>query len=529
MKTKEVNEIIKDLYNIDPSLKEYEDKIRDIVFEIYYQKPEIEINDAFKNELKEKIINRIYELKRESVKNTSNTKENNQSKLILTMKRINYILSGAVVTACLFGVFIYVSNNKNYKNTSGIANNLNTVDFSLNIKNTGNNFGEIFSQNSVNSNENTKSSAASAGVKLAPSSLGIGGEGVSSTIMDSKMIAPNSNYVPTIYKYVYDGDKTFLDNLNDTDFPVLKRVKDSTVPFNNTNIINTNIIDISKFNNLKINNISIDEDKDRGYSLYMSLIDGTLSISKNWAKWPQLDYNTQLTINDVASNNELISIASDFAKDYNINLENYSAPEIQTDYAVLYAKTTDKSSFYIPASTSVIYPLTINGKEVYEQYGSKYGIIMSINFKEKKVEYVNNIQTLKFESASYDLNKNVDDILKVAENTDNYYAPDSTSNYKTVEIKLTDPKLAYAKIYNYDNATGINNEFLVPAVVFKTNDSTDETQTYYRNYIVVPLTKEYIDGELNRIKDLENMPKIEPTTSTGSVGEVKTMELRVTE
>jgi hypothetical protein len=134
-----------------------------------------------------------------------------------------------------------------------------------------------------------------------------------------------------------------------------------------------------------------------------------------------------------------------------------------------------------------------------------------------------------FESASYDLDKNVDDILKVAQNTDNYYAPDSTSNYKTVEIKLTDPKLAYAKIYNYDSATATNNEFLVPAVVFKTNSTSDETQNYYRNYVVIPLTKEYVDGELTRIKDLENMPKVEPTTSTGSTGEVRTMELKVTQ
>lgn len=512
MKTKEVNEIIKDLYNIDPTLKEYEDKIRDIVLEIYYEKPEVEINDIFKDELRKKILNRIDEIKIESRQNNKVIQTDNKYKLITIMKKINYILAGSVVTVCLFGAFIYMLNANGTISFNGgseknsISNGLKTVDFDLAIKNSNRSFGNLFSQNSTNTvarEEGLVSARASA----SPAGLGIGGGGgvvapmMAGDSVAKSMIAP---YNPTIYKYVYKGDKTFLDNFKDSDFPVLKRIKNATVVFNDSNIFSANSLDMSKFSNLKINNISIDEDKEYGYSLYMALTEGSLSISKNWATWPQIDYNTKYE--DMLLNDELIKIANNFAEKYNINLQNYSSPEIQTDYRVMYERAADKNNFYIPTSSTVIYPLLIDGKEVYEQYGEKYGIMMSIGFKEKKVEYVNNIQTLKFESSSYELNKDVDTIIKIAENTDNYYYYSDTDDVKKVEIELKDPKIVYAKIFTYDSTTNTGSEFLVPAVAFKTSGDYDPN-TYNREYVLIPLAKDYIDQELDRISEMEKLPK----------------------
>jgi len=504
MNTKEVNEIIQDLYNIDPSLKEYEDKIQDIIFDIYYQKPDIESDDNFKNELKQKLLDRIYELKIENEKsNTINTNKNNNINTI--MKKINYILTGVVAVACVFALFIYISNsNKSNMSTS--------IDANVSIKPTNGSFGQLFSQNNT---ENTVAQQPLTNTTRLMAGVGdtVSGNTESGKMMPTANMIISPDYVPTIYKYTYDGDKNFLSNLDTSNLPVLKRIKDSTIPFNNS-LISTNTIDLSKFGNLKIDNISLNEDKQYGYSLYMSLSDGTFSISKNWAKWPQIDYSSQQTIDDVPSNDDLINISNNFIQNYNINLDNYSSPEIQTDYHVLYAKAADKTNFYIPTSSSVIYPLKIQGKEVYEQYGDKYGITISVNFQEKKVEYVNNIQTLKFESANYDLDTNPDNILKVAENIDNYYIPDEKSNYKTVELKLENPIIAYTKIYNYDEVTSVNNEFFVPAVVFSIDTSSLDTNNYYKKYIVIPLTKEYVDEELDRINKLQNPSSSDNNTPT---------------
>ena len=172
----------------------------------------------------------------------------------------------------------------------------------------------------------------------------------------------------------------------------------------------------------------------------------------------------------------------------------------------MYEKAADKNNFYIPTSSTVVYPLLINGKEVYEQYGGKYGIMMSIGFKEKKVEYVNNIQTLKFESSSYDLNKDVDTIIKIAENTDNYYYYSDAGDVKKVEIELKDPKIVYSKIFTYDSNTNTGSEFLVPAVAFKISGDYDPN-TYNRQYVLIPLAKDYIDQELDRISEMEKLPK----------------------
>ena len=545
MKTEQVNEILKDLYAIDPSLKEYDEKLKKIIFEIYYNKPEIELNADFKEELKKKVLDKIYEIKRntEMEKNIAKNKKPNKDNFVMIMKKINYILAGGVATAFVFGAVLYFVNpnglftNKN----SSIADEMKTVNFKLSINNSKDNFGQLFTSDTANGAVNINPSAPMAAsvestrtVASAPAGLAIGGGGSGTVVMDatvnSKMIS--LPYTPTTYKYVYNGETNFLDNLTEDDLLVLKRDKSSSVAFdNNSGLINLSDINISKFSNLKINNLSIDEDKEYGYSLYVSPVEGTLSISKNWTKWPQQNYDKALTVDDVPQNDALISAATGFVNNYNIGLENYSTPHVQNDYRILYAQTEDKTNFYFPTISSVVFPLVINNKAVYEQYGDEYGITVGIDLKENKVESVYNIQTLKYESAKYDINKDIATILKVAENTDNYYYGPAT-DMKLVTLELKDPKIAYTRIYKYENNS--SDEYLVPAVVFTVNDTDNILGAYGRKRVVVPLTKEYIDEALQRIKDVEDS-KTNATTNpesgtstggTGSIGASPTLMVR---
>jgi hypothetical protein len=66
-----INEIIKELYEIDKTIIENEDKIYHIIEKMLRSQPKIIINDDFKNELKEKLNKKIIEKKLEQYNKNS--------------------------------------------------------------------------------------------------------------------------------------------------------------------------------------------------------------------------------------------------------------------------------------------------------------------------------------------------------------------------------------------------------------------------------------------------------------------------
>ena len=522
MKTEELNEILNDIYKIDPNLKDYNEQLKKIIFEIYYEKPDVDLDVNFKEELKKKLNIKINQIKKELA---LKPKKENTSGVLKNLKKINYLLFGSLGTVAVVIIAVYymqTNDNRYLSGTKNLSNSINAFDFSLNIKNADKTFGSLSGITASNNGMSSltaglpMSENASNAPRVSSGAGGLPTVGLAEPAMNMDvainqkiisepgyMVAP---YVPTIYKYVYTGSKDFVANINEENLKVLKRIKNNSVNFDNKNIFNTNILDLSKFTNLKINNISIDEDNDLGYSLYMAINEGTLSINKNWQKWPQNNYNYRDTVTtntdegNMLSSDEIIKISNEFISKYNIDLKNYSSPVVQTDYKIMYAKALDKANFYIPQNSIVIYPLKINGMEVYELYGEKYGISLNVDTKAKVVDSLYNLETQNYESSKYDLEKDADVILKIAENTDNYYNPGS--EMKTLTINIKDPILVYTKIYKYENNK--SDEYLVPAISFSVENDDKNTNIYGRKNIIIPITKESINESLKRIEDLKN-------------------------
>ena len=73
--------------------------------------------------------------------------------------------------------------------------------------------------------------------------------------------------------------------------------------------------------------------------------------------------NTQLSPDDLPTDEELIAIADNFLKEHGIKRENYGDPIVNK-----YWRETGMSDF-VPDTLTIIYPLLINGKEVLDQGG----------------------------------------------------------------------------------------------------------------------------------------------------------------
>lgn len=511
MKENQIKEILFDLYMVDEELKKYETELKDIILEVCYSRPDTEFDDTFKQHLKEEINLKIKSLKRDNLNKKINLSTDlpKESNLLLFMKKFNYILGGASVSTLVILVGTYfmirsgqitIGNNKTLqqnnisnfslsnKDDNNTARN-NQITENASIKSLASNaFGKI----SISSAENTKQSG--------PEGYTLGSDAASSKMASSPMLGSSDenmmiSYIPEYYTYTYTDSKEKL-NYNTEGLEVLKKIYSGSANFDYKNVSISNL-NLSQFNNLKLNNLSLDEDKENGYSIYFNFNDGSLSINKNWQKWPSANYDKNLKITDVPSDESIIKIANEFLSKYNIDIKNYGSPEVISDWKQYYEQSTDKENYYIPTSIGVMYPLIINGKQVYESYGEKIGMTVNVDIVSNKVDGLYGIQTQNYESSKYDLETDSNKLLDVIKIGGNMFSPRyaSNTNVKEISSNVKNPSIAYMRTYKYDNNTSY--ELYVPAMILDVENTTNN----YRKNIVIPLTKDSIEEILKNNKE----------------------------
>jgi hypothetical protein len=477
---KNIKQILEDIYLIDPNLKSKEALLLGLIQELLSARPDSQINEEFVNNLKLKLIterSKLIELK--SI---------NKNMFNLFSKK--FIFTGAAaLSLVILATFLTLQDRGGQ----------------LAIKYAGKEaFGAIVINSSSN-NESAKNALADSnqassllaetGSVIAPTApLGFGGGGGSS------MIAPYP-YEITNYKYVYNGGD-FEVGSDQSD--VYRRTNSGSVSSQLASIIgkmNLNMVDLNKFKDMKVNTMEIAEDREYGYSLYVDFRQNTLSISTNWEKWPTRESVGQAS---EMSDQEIIAIADNFLADYGINIKNYGQGEVQETqrYAIMKAESSSApdivSPYYTRDYANVIYPMVINGEQVYDQSGQKYGINIGIDLAYKRVTSAYNINTSIFESSTYTLETDVNKIIKFVEaggTYGNYLYPDAT---KTVNIEVGKPERGLLLTWQWDSTKPYSSELFVPALIFPI---TSQDSQNYRTSITVPLI-----GEMPGQNDILPMP-----------------------
>ena len=302
-------------------------------------------------------------------------------------------------------------------------------------------------------------------------------------------------------EYVYTGEDIKLEQ---TKVEVLRR-KNRMEPLGILKSFGLGLVDLSVFKDAKIQTVNVNfvQDKEYGYNVFINFEEGTISIDAYWPRWPQ-PYNkcaddrcieeNRIKFSDIPADEELIRIANQFIAEHKISLKSYGQPEEENDWrnqpGILEAQ------IYVPDSITLIYPLLIDGKSVYEQNGTKLGIRVGINIREKRVSGMYNLSLQEYESSMYDAETDFSRILKFAESggINRYYWNEG----KTRKVEIGTPAQEYMVVWKYDRENQMNKMLIIPALIFPTTETPVEGY-YYQKNIIVPLAKELLEENENPV------------------------------
>ena len=108
MNNQKIKEILEELYLIDESLKEYQVELEKIIEKLLAAKPDVEINEEFKQKLRRELLARIEEIKgQESV-------SPNKFMNIFNFSKLSYGLVGGALAIILVVSGAYYANQKGF-------------------------------------------------------------------------------------------------------------------------------------------------------------------------------------------------------------------------------------------------------------------------------------------------------------------------------------------------------------------------------------------------------------------------------
>nr|MDD3720797.1 hypothetical protein [Candidatus Gracilibacteria bacterium] len=360
---KNLDKILQEIYEMNPSLKENKD-LSKLVENMLLLKPNIKVDENLKNELKNKLNKKIFEL--------GNYEESQKATLPQILK---YIFSGVFVTSVgifalinlgyfgpLFdqgasvkqkvntGVIVSKQSIETSKEKSNIEQikepeqNIKTIEKEvvptkkeeppkIENKQEKNIVPEQKSESPV---EDTSSNdfefpKQAYDVLFLPENVDNSGSAGVATFSDNSI----NGRTKTSYEMAQPSlmmDTTINSGIQDGKIKFIEKVK-------KLNIFSYNLGNISESNT---GVLIINENKDYGMTFTIDFDNLTINISKNDSKWPKNEANT----GSLQYRDEMFEISIKFLGEYNIDLSNYDRPiieEITNDKVVLLYKSSISS------------------------------------------------------------------------------------------------------------------------------------------------------------------------------------------
>lgn len=465
MKEETLNQILKELFAIDPSLREKEEDLRRMIGKIIASKPDVSIDEQFVTQLRRDLMQ----------------KEIKQSffQQLLTMKNRNYLIGAGSMAVVAVAVLAVVF-TRNPQSSSSLPLAIRTVGSEA--------FGKL---------GGTNSGGAPLGSAAAMSSVaygrGGGGGGVPATDTKSMIMPPMYNY-----SFQYTGEAV---QIEDTTAPVYNRIRGMEAGRRLARLIqgqDKSLVDLSRFSATRIQNISfLEENGD--YSINLDLWEGRANIFPQYEKWYPVQCDKQgncnsptpLTEKDVPPETTLISLANGFLDKYGIDRARFGEPKVDNNWRqglILRADAPEQSP-YVPDVITVVYPISVDGQLITESNGDMYGLRVGVDIRKNKVQSVWNLNNEQYEKSQYDVETDWNKIVAIAERgaMGGWYGAQN----KDMKLNLGTPEKIYIPYYNYIPEKQLNQELYIPAFKFPVlNPPAD--QPYFQKSVVVPLVKEIL-------------------------------------
>lgn len=466
-----INEMLQELYAIDPELAKHEAKLKRIAAAMLKAAPKGDLDEEFSRQLRERLMAKAMEMRQAG---------ESRGYGIFKWQILPFAVSGAAVAALLFWIVLPAA-SPSLPGVNGIPSVADlgfASKWSISRDSAGA-FGSLaVAQPAPASGQPVATGLGSAeGISSRAFGLGAGGGAATGMIMPP--------YEIVNYKFNYQGEGFEMPTAT---LPVLKNVKDSGAAAKAAQVLNKvsfGLFDIGKFRNLSVSNVNFSEDTDRGYMASLSMDDELLAIYRNWSKWPQPQYDGQLSRADAPSDGEIISIANGFASRYGVDLSGYGAPRVDDSWVRYQPADSD----YYPDSVSVIYPLLHEGAEVLDESGNLTGPRINVNIRDRQADSLWDLRTNSYIASDYALENSKDRILEIVGRGGHNRVVNPSA--ATVEGTVGDPQLHYVRIYRYSGFA--TDTLLVPALVFPVIQKPDAN--FYQDKIVVPLVKEILDAQ----------------------------------
>jgi hypothetical protein len=505
-----VKQITKELLEQDPTLSSHQRELEELVLSLLRARPDPAIDQQFYFELKQKLLLSI-----EKNRSHHSQEKRGLKDLIInlfTMKKINIAIgTAALAVIILVAGTIYL--NKEQGTQTAYTPKVK-ITFAGDQA-----FGKLDGISNANTNtvrggggQNEIGNTADLSRPMSATE-GKGGESV-----DYGFLPPDE---AIYYRYVYSGEQIEIDN---SKMQVLKRQKGAQTISDLTgmlNLLSFNLVNIGSFPNLRVQSVNFAQSGDDGYNIYVNMDEASINIYGAWPKpmeylacYPNCPPPHQLTLADVPPDNELISAANSFTQAHGIPTSIYGQPIIQDEWKTQFEIAQVRKEFsYVPDVISVVYPLLIEDRYVYDESGNLSGLNVGINIRNKKVVSVWELNVPNFEASMYETETNAERILKFAEKGGMHgYLPEYAK--KITDVELGSPRIELVKMWNYKN--GQSEELLIPSFIFPVLNPP-KTYYYVKKSVIVPLVKEILDKD-------EPPFRILPVYDDIGAGEIRVLE-----
>ncbi|MDO8560149.1 MAG: hypothetical protein Q7S23_03930 [bacterium] len=456
--------ILEELYALEPSLRQHETRLREIIAALISAQPQVTVDEAFVRRLRAELLQRL----------DGHPQEIRQSFFTLSFMQKFMYAAGGVALATL----LIVPTMTFLRQRGAPAGETGTWSQTAVTARGGNAFGTLSSLagNMMVARDSSKMA------------VGLGGGGGVATAERATLSAPSMVAPDMIvgYRFVFRGEPI---ELKDDQRTVYRRIKGNLPAASSLLGLGSGLLDLGSFGGAKLQSVNLTQETDDGYQVFVDLQEGMVSINQRYpypGPMPEIAGNP-LQPSDLPPDAEVIALATDFLRQHGVPLSGYGEPAIQEEQR-LYLMAQEKSvPAYVPEYLNVVFPQLVDGLVVHDEGGNVHGVNVSINVRTRQVGNVWNLTTQQFESSQYAAETDFGRIVKVVQARS--FTPEGSQS-KVYDVVLGTPSLAYVKVWRYENNR--NDELLVPAASFPVLESSKE-QPYWSKAIVVPLIKELLE------------------------------------
>jgi hypothetical protein len=468
MNPSDLDRFVADLLQSETALVGKEQEVREVVRAFLDARPDTRLNPRFKAALRRRLLGELQ----------PSRSFPSLISLNLPMRRAYYFLGGGLAVVAVTAGLAYYQSNKLLPGGSGNGG--------VQITRIGEQaFGALSAANITQSGTLSDARQTAGGLVLKQESGG-GTAAAPSVTVDQGTASASAPLAPRFNQYVYRGESF---TQPDSSVEVLKRRTGERVG-GVADLLRSSglsLLSVSRTNDAAMQSVTYNLE---GYRVEVDFSTGRVSMFSQQAVIPMKETRLALpefTSSAVLPDKEILQIARDFLSRFGINPPATGDPLVERPYV--------PDGGYQPTEVTVVYPLIINGRSVYDTGGNRVGTRLSVNQQEKKVTGLYGLEAARFESSPYVAETDVSRILSVAKvggqlmiAAMDYLAPDTPEAEPAIS-ELGTPEPAYVQITQFNFENGTSSDLLVPALAFPL---TKKASAYMADRVVVPLAKDLL-------------------------------------